>query len=435
VDSWALATLAGILVAYAGLSRALDRTLISAPIFFLSAGLICGNKGIGLIDLGPRSEQVRVLAELTLTLVLFADASRIDVAALRREYTVPARLLGIGLPLTIFAGWLLGVGMFRSFSLAEILLLAVILAPTDAALGQAVVSDPRLPSRIRQGLNVESGLNDGICVPLLFVGLAIVGAQAGVESSQGAIALVAKAIGYGVLFGVIAGVAGALVTNLARRHLSLGSGSTWAQILPAATAALAYGLAAPLGGSGFIAAFVAGFAFGVVRRRGGGEATYLVEELGQLSNSVTFIIFGAAVVGPVLAGLTWSAAFYGVLSLTVVRMLPVAVALLGTRARRQTVAFVGWFGPRGLASIVFTIIVLEDGGVQHSSTITVAVVFTIVLSVYAHGLTAPPLTERYATWYREHPHDRRPRMESVHAPPQRWRGPGALPARPPDPGA
>ncbi len=279
----------------------------------------------------------------------------------------------------------------------------------------------RHPSEITRRIR----LNDGICVPLLFIGLAIVGAQAGTESSQGAIDLVAEAVGYGVLFGAVAGVAGALVTKVARRYASMGS--SWAQILPVATAGLAYGLAAPLGGSGFIAAFVAGFGFGAIQRRAGGDTTYLVEEFGELSNSFTFIVFGAAVVGPVLAGLTWRAVIYGVLSLTVVRMVPVAVALLGTHARRQTVAFVGWFGPRGLASIVFTIIVLEDGGVQNSSTITVAVVFTIVLSVYAHGLTARPLTDRYSTWYREHPHDRRPTMESVHAPPQRWRGPAAVP--------
>jgi NhaP-type Na+/H+ or K+/H+ antiporter len=270
-----------------------------------------------------------------------------------------------------------------------------------------VVSDPRLPSRIRQGLNVESGLNDGICVPLLFIGLAIVGAQAGTESSHGAIVLVAEAIGYGVLFGAIAGVVGALLANLAHRYALMGSG--WAQILPAATAALAYGLAVPLGGSGFIAAFVAGFAFGLLHRHTGGEATYLVDELGGLSNSLTFIIFGAVVVGPVLADLTWRAVLYGVLSLTLVRMVPVAVALLGTHARRQTVAFVGWFGPRGLASIVFTIIVLEDGGVGNASTITVAVV---------------------------------PRMESVRAPAQRLRGPVAVAAvsvdsaaRSPEPGS
>ncbi len=423
MSPWALATAAGILVAYACVSRVLERSPVSAAIFFLSAGLLVGNKGLGWIELAPTSEQVRLLAELTLTLVLFADASRIDVRALRREYAVPARLLGIGLPLTILTGWAIGVGLFGSFRPAELLVLAVILAPTDAALGQAVVTDPRLPSRISQGLNVESGLNDGICVPLLFIALAVAEAETGSKSTHGALVLVVDAIGYGVLFGATAGLVGAVVTRVARRRGLMDSG--WAQILPAATAALAYGLAVPLGGSGFIAAFVAGFAFGAVGRHHRGDATYLVDQLGELTSAITFVVFGAAVVGTVLAGLTWRAALYGVLSLTVVRMLPVAVALLGTRAKWPTVAFLGWFGPRGLASIVFTIIVLEDGGLPHASTITVAVVFTIVLSVYAHGVSARPLTDRYAGWYRAHPADRRPTMESVHTPRHRWRRPGA----------
>jgi NhaP-type Na+/H+ or K+/H+ antiporter len=421
VSSWALAAAAGVVISYAGISRRLEGTPVSAPIFFLSAGLLLGSEGFGWIGLSATGEQVRVLAELTLTLVLFADASRIDLSALRREYTVPARLLGIGLPLTILAGWALGLAMFGSLDWAELLILAVILAPTDAALGQAVVTDPRLPSRIRQGLNVESGLNDGICVPLLFIGLALAEAEAGSASNHAALTLVVEAIGYGVLFGAIAGVMGALVVKVARRHGLMDS--AWGQILPAATAALAYGLATPLGGSGFIAAFVAGFIFGALQRDTVGKETYLLGQLGELTNGVTFIVFGAVIVGPVLSDLTWRAALYGVLSLTVVRMLPVAVSLLGTHARRPTLAFVGWFGPRGLASIVFTIIVLEDGGLPHVSTIKVAVVFTVVLSVYAHGLSAQPLTDRYASWYRAHPKDRLPSMESVHAPHQRWRRP------------
>jgi sodium/hydrogen antiporter len=419
VSTWALASAAGILLAYAGLSRALERTWVSAPIFFLSAGLVFGNEGLGWIDLGPTSEQVRTLAELTLTLVLFADAARINVPALRREYRVPLRLLAIGLPLTIVAGWAFGVALFGSLSLVEVLILAVILAPTDAALGQAVVTDPRLPSRIRQGLNVESGLNDGICVPLLFIALAIAEAEMGSETSHGALVLVVEAIGYGLLFGVIAGVIGGLVARLAGQHGLIDSG--WSQILPVATAGLAYGVAAPLGGSGFIAAFVAGFAFGTIHRDTEGETTYLLDQLGALTNSATFLIFGAAIAGTVLADLTWRTAVYAVLSLTAVRMLPVGVSLLGTHARLRTVVFVGWFGPRGLASIVFTVIALEHGTLPHASEITVAVVFAIVLSVYLHGLSAKPLTDRYARWYRAHTDDRLPRMESVHAPAQRWR--------------
>ena len=406
----------------------LERTWISAPIFFLSAGLLVGSEGLGWIDFGPSGEQVRNLAEVTLTLVLFADASRIDVRALRREYRLPIRLLGIGLPLTIAAGWAVGVGLFGSFSLAEVLILAVILAPTDAALGQAVVTDPRLPSRIRQGLNVESGLNDGICVLLLFIALAIAEAETGSETNHAAFVLVAEAIGYGVLFGATAGLAGGLVTRLARRYGLMDS--PWSQILPVATAGLAYGLAAPLGGSGFIAAFVAGFAFGMLHRDTKGETTYLLDQLGGLTNSVTFLVFGAAIAGTVLADLTWRTALYGVLSLTAVRMVPVALALVGTHAQLRTVAFVGWFGPRGLASIVFTVIALEGGALPHASEITVAVVFTIVLSVYLHGLSARPLTDRYARWYRAHTDDRLPSMESVYAPDQRWRRTQAVPVSP-----
>jgi NhaP-type Na+/H+ or K+/H+ antiporter len=419
VHGWSLAVIASVVVAYALVSRRLERTPITAGIVFLSAGLLFGSKGLGWVDVGARSETVRVLAEATLTLVLFSDAARIDLGALRREYVVPARLLGIGLPLTIALGTALAAWILGSLSFGEALVLAVILAPTDAALGQAVVTDPRLPSRIRQGLNVESGLNDGICVPLLFIALAISETESDAKSVHGAVTLVVQSIGYGVLFGVACGLAGAVLLRFARRH-DLVDGS-WLQVVPVATATLSYGLAAPLGGSGFIAAFVAGLTFGGTLRRDAEHTTRLLEELGGLSNAITFIVFGAAFVGPVLGDLTWAEAAYGVLSLTVIRMLPVAVAFVGTHARPQTTAFAGWFGPRGLASIVFTVIVLDEAHLPEIKTITVVVVFTIVLSVYAHGLSARPLVDRYAAWFGAHPQEQKPPMESVHAPHQRWR--------------
>jgi NhaP-type Na+/H+ or K+/H+ antiporter len=419
MSTWSLAVIASIVVVYALVSRRLERTPLTAGIFFLSAGLLFGGKGLGWLELGAGSETVRVLAEATLTLVLFSDAARIDLGALRREYVVPTRLLGIGLPLTIALGCAVAAVLLGTLSFGEALVLAVILAPTDAALGQAVVTDERLPSRIRQGLNVESGLNDGICVPLLFIALAISEAEADTKSTQGAVTLVAQSIGYGVLFGVLCGLAGAILLRVARRH-SLVEGS-WLQVVPVATATLSYGLAAPLGGSGFIAAFVAGLTFGGTLRRDTEHTTRLLEEVGGVSNAITFIVFGAVFVGPVLGHLTWAAAAYGVLSLTLVRMLPVAVAFIGTKARPQTVAFAGWFGPRGLASIVFTVIVLDEAHLPGIKTITVVVVFTIVLSVYAHGLSARPLVDRYASWFGTHPTDQKPPMESVHAPHQRWR--------------
>ena len=409
--NWALATLALALLGFAAISGRIAGTPITAAIAFTGVGLLVGADALGLVDPAPAGETVKLLAEATLTLVLFADASRIDVRALRGEFGVPARLLGIGLPLTLVAGFAAAIGVLAELTWAEALVLAVVLAPTDAALGQAVVTLPRLPSRIRQGLNVESGLNDGICVPLFFVALAVAQAEAGAIGNGAAARLVSEQIGYGILGGVVGGAAAAAVVVASSRRGLIEAG--WLQIVPLAGAGLAYGIATPLGGSGFIAAFVGGFVFGWLRRRRGGEVSYLLEQGGTALGAVTFVVFGAVLLGPAVGELTWPIVLYAVLSLTVVRMLPVAIALLGTGARRPTVGFLGWFGPRGLASIVFAIILVEEGGLPHDDTILVTVYVTIGLSVLAHGLSAAPLAERYARWFESHPIDAVPPLEGT----------------------
>jgi NhaP-type Na+/H+ or K+/H+ antiporter len=408
------------LIGFAAVSRRLEALNITAAMFFTSAGLLAGSV-FGLLDISVGSEQVKLIAEITLTLVLFADASRISVRALRREYAVPLRLLGLGLPLTIAAGAVVGVSVLPGVSLVEAAVLAVMLACTDAALGQAVVNDGRVPSRIRQGLNVESGLNDGLCVPLFLIAIAVAEAEEGTASGPGAAELVLEEIGYGLVGGVAAGVLGVLALRLATRHRSIEP--HWVQILAAASALLAAGLALGLGGSIFIAAFTAGFVFGMLRRDQGGEVTYLVDEAGELFNAVTFIVFGAVILGPVLDELTWQLVLYAVLSLTVVRMLPVAAAMIRTGAGPPTLAFLGWFGPRGLASIVFGVILLNDADLPQERTLLLAVVVTVGISVFAHGLTARPLTQRYVDWYQSHPKDSLPAMETVPAAEHRSRTP------------
>jgi sodium/hydrogen antiporter len=418
--TWALATIAVLLLAYAVLSRRLESFDISAAMFFMTGGLLAGPV-LGLLDEPIRSHDVKLLAEVTLTLVLFADASRISVPTLRRELAVPFRLLAIGLPLTIAAGAVAGVAIIPGVGFSEALVLGVMLAATDAALGQAVVTDERIPSRIRQGLNVESGLNDGLCVPLFFIAIALASAEVGTTSAHAAVRLVSEEIGYGLVGGAVAGVLGALAVRLvARKHTAAPH---WLQILPVACALLAAGIASALGGSIFIAAFVAGFAFGALRGDAGGGTSYLVDEGGELFNAVTFIVFGAVILGPFLDEVTWQLAVYAVVSLTVVRMFPVALAMLGTGARPPTVAFLGWFGPRGLASIVFGVILLDDSDLPHEHTLVLTAVVTIAVSVYAHGITARPLTRRYVRWYESHDRDARPPMESVPVAEQRWRTP------------
>jgi NhaP-type Na+/H+ or K+/H+ antiporter len=419
--TWALATIAALLIGYATVSRRLEHLNVSGAMFFTTAGLLVGPV-LGLLELQVHGEQVKLLAEITLTLVLFADASRISLRALHREFAVPLRLLGIGLPLTIAAGALIGAAVIPAVSLAEALVLAIVLACTDAALGQAVVSDERVPSRIRQGLNVESGLNDGLCVPLFFIAIAIAETDAGTASGHSASQLVFEQIGYGLVGGVVAGALGAIALQQAARRRLIEP--HWLQILSLASALLAAGVASALGGSIFIAAFTGGFLFGALRRGDtGGEVSYLVDEGGELFNAVTFIVFGAVILGPLLDEVTWQIVLYAVLSLTVVRMLPVALALLGTGARRPTLAFLGWFGPRGLASIVFGVILLDDTKLPHLQTLLLAITVTIALSVYAHGLTARPLTERYTHWWNSHPRAALPTMESVPAAEHRLRVP------------
>ena len=421
---WTLAAVAVAVLAVAAVSRRISGTSITPAILFVAIGIVVGPRVLGEVDVSPLSATIRALAEATLTVVLFADASRIHLRALRRDHALPARLLGIGLPLTIAAGAAIAAVLFDELTWLEALVLAVLLAPTDAALGQAVVTEPRLPLRIRQGLNVESGLNDGICVPLLLIALAAAGVEADAESGHHAVAVVFEEIGYGALGGAVAGVTAAAIIVLAGRRGLIAD--SWSQIVPVAGAGLAYGIAAPLGGSGFIAAFVAGMCFGGLLRRDPGGLAAFNEELGELLNGVTFILFGAVLLGPALGELSWQILVYAVLSLTVVRIAPVAVALLGSGARPQTVAFLGWFGPRGLASIVFAILVLEDGALAHTNTILLATYATVGLSVLAHGVSAAPLARRYARWYESHPSDRRPEMESHPVAAHRLRGPAAL---------
>ena len=238
----------------------------------------------------------------------------------------------------------------------SVFLLSTMLAATDAALGQKVVTDQAVPPRVRQALDVESGLNDGLAVPFFLVALDIANAELKGGVPSAVLHNAASQIGWGLVGGLIAGIGGGLVFRFAERRGWLGGG--WRQILPLATAILAFAVAAGLGGSGFIAAFAGGMAFG---RTSGehGAAGLFTEETGDLLAAAVWIGFGALVIGPTLAHLTWQIVLYAVLSLTVVRMVPVAIALLGRGVRAPTVAFIGWFGPRGLASLVFGLLVVE----------------------------------------------------------------------------
>ena len=403
---WGLATLGLTLLLVAGVSKRLSTTPLTPAMVVVAVGVLVGPLLLDDLALGPTSLTVRRLAEATLAVVLFSDASRIDLQALRREASLPGRLLVVGLPLTIGLGALVALGLFSSFSVSDALILAVILAPTDAGLGSAVVTDARLPQRVRQSLNVESGLNDGICVPLLLIVLAT---ASGVGGPAHPAQVIGEEIGYGLIGGAVAGALAAWIVVAAGARGLIEN--AWRQIMPVAAAVLAYGIADALGGSGFIAAFTAGALFGLLTRHAANGMMRFTEEIGSLLDTTTFLVFGAVLLGPALEHVSWQIALYAALSLTIVRMLPVAISLWGTHARGPTVTFIGWFGPRGLASIVFAVIV-EDTSQAHSDVLLTATYLTVGLSVLLHGLSAAPLVSRYATWYRGAAGERVQAMES-----------------------
>jgi len=392
MNDTALLVVALAVLGYAAVSGLLARAPVSAAMVFVAIGMVIGSSGLGWIGGSVSADGLEFVTTATLVLVLFADAAALRVRLLEREAAVPLRLLGIGLPLTIVAGFVASLVLLPQLAAAEALLLAVILAPTDAALGQAVVTDERLPSRIRQGLNTESGLNDGICVPLLAVALALVGLEDG-ESSSSVLPALVQQIGWGTVAGVVGGLAATLVLRVIARRF--GINPVWRPLVALASAGLAYALALELDGSGFIAAFVAGLTFRLTYGKTAHQEVELVEESGSLLAAVTFLLFGGVVLGPLLHDLQWTQVAYAAASLTIVRMLPVALSLIGSHLKPDAVLLIGWFGPRGLASIVFALIAVKSVAMPHAEFLLQVVALTILGSVVLHGISAVPLVDRF----------------------------------------
>ena len=383
------------LILLSAFSGPLGRHGVTSAMAFVLAGLVLALAFGDSLGISLETTSVLRIAELALVFLLFNDAARLDPAALRRSPGWPARLLGAGLPATILLGFVAGMVLFPGLPLSSVFLLSAMLCATDAALGHRVVEDPSVPVPVRRALNVESGLNDGIAVPFFLVSLDItMSALEGSVPSALAAAL-ARQIGWGLAAGVLIGCAGGYLQRAAGRR---GWFETrWRQPCTLAVALAAYAAAVTLGGSAFLAAFAAGLAFRLAHGNEDAEATRFTEETGGILAAATWLLFGALAVMAALPHITWQVLAYAVLSLTAVRMLPVAVAMAGSGAPWQTRAFMGWFGPRGLASVVFALLAYERG-TPEAVTLLTTVVVTVGLSVFAHGLSAGPLVAAYSRW-------------------------------------
>lgn len=378
--------------AYSLVSRRLEATVVTGPIFFTVAGIALA--ATGTVDLHARDNATFFLhlAEVGLVLLLFTDAAHTNLSVLWNIRDLPARLLAIGLPLTLvagaFAAWLILPGL----GLWEAAILAAILAPTDAGLGQVIVTSPRVPLGVRQALNVEAGLNDGLSVPFLLFFIALAAVSEGEPASLGR--YVVEQLGYGVAVGAVIGLVGGRLLGWASRRGWISD--AFRPVAVVALPILCLLVSEAVAASMFIAAFVAGLAVQKGYGAAGKLSVAFGETWGQLVNLSVFFLFG------MIAALSWdridlAVAAYAIVSLTIVRMLPVAIALMGSGLSRPTVLFMGWFGPRGLASIVLGLVYLESEiELPGESTIRLAVLATVMLSILAHGLSAKAGLALYA---------------------------------------
>ena len=389
-----LLILASFILLYSLFAKKIEGSAISGPFLALALGLIFGPLVLNLFVATVETEEYRIIAELALALVLFTDASKANIKVLESNSSLPIRLLLIGLPLTIVFGALGGFLLFKGFSWIELGILATMLAPTDAALGKAVVSNPSVSTKIRESLNVESGLNDGICVPVLFLLIAVFVSQSGEDlSSFYGLSLLGKEIGIGILAGCFISFFGFRLIQYSSKRQWLSE--SWNTMIIVALAFSCFALAQISGGSGFIACFAGGFLYGILRRKSDLKVELIesAEGTGDTFGLITWLLFGSLVIAAFIHELSWQVVAYALLSLTVIRMLPVALSLIKSGVSGKEKLFMGWFGPRGLASIVFAIMVLEVD-LPHESTIILTVACTILLSVVLHGFTAKPFIKR-----------------------------------------
>ena len=394
-----LAVTSACIIVWGLVSGRLERWDVSAPIAFVVLGVVVTHGPTALVHFNLHSSTVRSLAELTLAIVLFADASRVNLRALRAEAAIPARLLAIGLPLSIAAGAATAAALFGSSGLWVAAAIGAIVAPTDAALGASIMEDERVPAAVRRTLNVESGLNDGIATPFINVFIA----AAVTEDALGGTHLTSALLelGGGALLGLGVGVVGATLLALSRRHG--WSAPSFRPLAILALALFAYSTAVVAGTNGFVAAFVAGLAFGTADRHNDEAMVQFTEEAGTLLSLLVWFVFGAVMLVPGLEDAGWRDVVFALLALTVLRMVPVALALAGSTLDRATVAFIGWFGPRGLASVVFGLIAVDALEPAQARVVLAAVTLTVALSVLLHGVSASPLAGRYGDYSAAHP--------------------------------
>lgn len=394
VDHPIFVFMAVLILGYGIISKRAEQSIITAPMVFVLVGLLVSFLPVEILQEGPKAGLVKVLAELTLILVLFIDASTIDREKLKLDRSLPIRLLGIGLPLTMLLGAVIAIPLFPEEKAWTLILMAFILSPTDAALGQAVVTGQQVPQRIRQTINVESGLNDGIALPPILVCLAVLSGSTGAGLDLPYwLGFVLKQFVFGPLVGGLVGWAGGWIIERASKNGWMNH--TYQMLASLAIAILSFSLAELVHGNGFIAAYFSGLLLGTrteaIRHR--------IREFGEAESQIMvlfiFLLFGMLLIPVSFPYWDWRAIVYALLSLTVIRMVPVAISLIGSGLQQKTVWFIGWFGPRGIASVLYLLMAVLRLDVTGYERLISVITLTVMLSILLHGITAVPFSKLF----------------------------------------
>jgi NhaP-type Na+/H+ or K+/H+ antiporter len=391
---------AALVLVYGAVSGIASRSIVTPPMAFMLTGVLCGPLVFNLFEVPYRAAAVELLATVALVIIVSADASQISFRQFRKSERLPGRLLLIGLPLTMVLGAGIAKLIFPGFELAAVALIAVILSPTDAALGQAIITNESVPETTREGINVESGLNDGICLPPIFILLFLLGADLSDVPHHDWVSFTLMQLLMAPVAGAIVGFGGGRLIDLAARRNWVDEG--FGRLTMPAIALLAYALAEAIGGNGFIAAFVSGLMLGVRTKSVREKMQNFSETEGTLLSLLVFLILGLSLIPMTLKYWNLMTTVYAILSLTVIRMLPVAISVIGLGYNWRTKLVIGWFGPRGIASILYLLLLVRYLGSSGYEILIATGVQTVALSVLLHGLTASPLASLYGRWMQAH---------------------------------
>lgn len=417
MEDLAFALIAAFVILYGAVSKRLESTVISGPMVFVVFGFILSSEVTGLITYKEHT-LINIIANITLILILFSDASRINLTLFRKEQDIPRRLLGLGLPLTILAGFSVALLFLTDLPLWQTAVLATVLAPTDAALAQAVINSDRVPGRIREALNVESGLNDGICFPILLLFIYLADTSGGHQPAHYWVRFIGSQLVLGPAVGIAVGyIGGKIVLWSVKKGYITGN---FQRLSIVGLSFLAFFAAELIGGNGFMSAFFAGLMFGNIARTVSAPIYHFGEAEGELFIMLTFLLFGAIMVPDAVENFSWIYLLYALLSLTVVRMIPVAISLIGKGLSTPSFLYLGWFGPRGAATILYVLLVVDRSNLSGQETIFKITAAAVLLSVFLHGLTAVPGAKAYASAIEETPsHKKDSEMREVRELPTR----------------